>query len=75
MINVSEHCNRPLDMFMFLGKYFEKTILETKQVEDTITGYGEGKVLYGNEQSMYFITKSIIDSFGTACKQYVQASR
>ena len=29
MINVSEHCERPLDMFMFLGKYFEKTIQET----------------------------------------------
>lgn len=47
MINVSEHCERPLDMFMFLGKYFEKTIQETLLVERTIIG----NELFKNEQS------------------------
>lgn len=72
MINVAEHVQRPVDMLMFLGEYFKEIIYQTEKISDNIK---KSKKDGANEQANYYITNEIINSLGTACKQYIEAPR
>ena len=73
MMNVSDHCNRPKDMLMFLGEYLKSTLVTTMDVEKTIKGEKKDDMSF--EQSQYFVSESIIKFLGNACKKYIEASR
>ena len=57
---------------MFLGEYFKGVIFYTEKVKDNIEKKTPNSSM---EQEEFLITQDIMNSIGTACKQYVEAPR
>lgn len=72
MINVSEHVKRPIDMLMFLGEYFKEVIYQTDRIHTNIT---KNTANSNREQHIFYLYHDIMNSLGTACKQYIEAPR
>ena len=72
MIDVAEHVNRPQDMLMFLGEYFKENIKLQDSVHKSIANERSGGK---KEFDKYYLSSDILNSLGTACKQFIENHR